>query len=309
MPQFVKLTEEMTAAFARDDVMRLPGLLPVASVAAARDAVRRALEPSGLWRDGQWHLESRSRPEWPATGIKPARDIGHRHAEVRARFEEPVLIEVVGQMLGGGAIDRTIDRYAQVLFSLPNAGPWRLPGGWPGGWHSDSPRLADGTSPGVQAFAFLEPVGPRGGGTLVIAGSHRLLAGRGALKPKEINRLLREEPYFHRLAAAGAAGEAFPRGGCGDVGLEVVELTGEPGDVCITDLRLLHAASPNAADSPRVMATDRLPARRAHSGDFGGLRVGLISRCAAGGRRRSVPSRRGSKRETRRAGSRWCHGW
>jgi ectoine hydroxylase-related dioxygenase (phytanoyl-CoA dioxygenase family) len=107
----------------------------------------------------------------------------------------------------------------------------------------------------------LEPLGPRGGGTLVIAGSHRLLAGRGALKPNSINRLLRDEPYFHRLAMAGAQGEAFPRGACGDVGLEVVELTGEPGDVWITDMRALHAASPNASDRPRVMATDRfLPA-------------------------------------------------
>jgi ectoine hydroxylase-related dioxygenase (phytanoyl-CoA dioxygenase family) len=168
---------------------------------------------------------------------------------------------VVGELLGGGAIDRTVHRHAQVLFSLPNAGPWRLPGGWPGGWHSDSPRLADGSSPGVQAFSFLEPVGPQGGGTLVLVGSHRLLAGRGALKPKEINRLLRDEPYFHRLAAAGAQGEAFPKGACGDVGLEVIELTGQPGDVWITDMRVLHAASPNAAETPRVMVTDRfLPA-------------------------------------------------
>jgi ectoine hydroxylase-related dioxygenase (phytanoyl-CoA dioxygenase family) len=96
-----------------------------------------------------------------------------------------------------------------------------------------------------------------------MAGSHRLLAGCGALKPKAINRLLRGEPYFHRLAAAGARGEAFPRGACGEVGLEVIELTGEPGDVWITDMRVLHCASPNASDRPRVVATDRfLPADR-----------------------------------------------
>jgi ectoine hydroxylase-related dioxygenase (phytanoyl-CoA dioxygenase family) len=96
-----------------------------------------------------------------------------------------------------------------------------------------------------------------------MAGSHRQLAGCGALKPKAINRLLRGEPYFHRLAAAGARGEAFPRGACGEVGLEVIELTGEPGDVWITDMRVLHCASPNASDRPRVVATDRfLPADR-----------------------------------------------
>src|SRR6478736_3526564 len=168
MPHPVQLTDEMTAAFARDGVIRLPGLLLASAVAAARDAVRRALEPSGLWREGRWHLDSRPTPEWPATGVKPARDIGHRHPEVRALFEHPALAGVIGPLLGGGAVDRTVHRHAQVLFSLPNAGPWRLPGGWPGGWHSDSPRLADGTSPGVQAFAFLEAVVPRGGGTLVL---------------------------------------------------------------------------------------------------------------------------------------------
>jgi ectoine hydroxylase-related dioxygenase (phytanoyl-CoA dioxygenase family) len=41
------------------------------------------------------------------------------------------------------------------------------------------------------------------------------------------------------------------------VPLKVLELTGEPGDVWITDLRVLHAAAPNASDRPRVMVTDR----------------------------------------------------
>jgi hypothetical protein len=47
------MSEETLAAFARDGVMRLPGLLPAPVVAAARDAVRRAFEPSGLWRAGR----------------------------------------------------------------------------------------------------------------------------------------------------------------------------------------------------------------------------------------------------------------
>jgi len=43
----------------------------------------------------------------------------------------------------------------------------------------------------------------------------------------------------------------------GDVALEVVELTGVPGDAFFTDLRVLHAGAPNAADHPRMMATHR----------------------------------------------------
>jgi hypothetical protein len=68
---------------------------------------------------------------------------------VKALFEHPALASIVDRLLGGRAIDRTLHPHAQVLFSLPNVGPWRLPGGWPGGWHSDSPRLADGASPGA----------------------------------------------------------------------------------------------------------------------------------------------------------------
>ena len=36
-----------------------------------------------------------------------------------------------------------------------------------------------------------------------------------------------------------------------------MELIGEPGDVYFIDLRLLHTGAPNAADRPRMMATDR----------------------------------------------------
>ena len=43
----------------------------------------------------------------------------------------------------------------------------------------------------------------------------------------------------------------------GDVALEVVELTGSPGDAYLTDLRLLHTGAPNATNCPRMMATHR----------------------------------------------------
>jgi len=36
-----------------------------------------------------------------------------------------------------------------------------------------------------------------------------------------------------------------------------VELCGAPGDAYLVDLRVLHAAAPNASDRPRMMATHR----------------------------------------------------
>ena len=44
-----------------------------------------------------------------------------------------------------------------------------------------------------------------------------------------------------------------------EVPLRVVELTGAPGDVYFTDLRLLHSLGANTSSGPRLMATQRLP--------------------------------------------------
>ena len=43
----------------------------------------------------------------------------------------------------------------------------------------------------------------------------------------------------------------------GNVALQVMELTGAPGDGYLVDLRTLHSGAPNAADRPRMMITDR----------------------------------------------------
>jgi len=43
----------------------------------------------------------------------------------------------------------------------------------------------------------------------------------------------------------------------GDVELQVVELYGEPGDVYLVDMRVLHAQAPNASQEPRIMLTHR----------------------------------------------------
>jgi hypothetical protein len=252
MPQSELLSEEMLAAFERDGVMKLPGLLPGSAVEAACDAVRWALAKFDLWGAGGWQLAGKPRP---AIALKPARDVGHNHPEVNRLMTDPALMTVVGELLGARPLDRTIHSKSQVLCSLPNAERWRMPGSL----HTDLPRLASGESPGVQAFAFLQPVGPRGGGTVVVAGSHRLLNDCGALRPRDFWRGLRDEPFFRLLTAEPefASGEPLPDGWCQGVPLQAMELTGEPGDVWITDLRVLHAAAPNTSHEPRVMVTDR----------------------------------------------------
>jgi ectoine hydroxylase-related dioxygenase (phytanoyl-CoA dioxygenase family) len=256
MPQQVPLNDEQRSRFERDGVLKLERLLDRASVALACEAVLGSLERLGLWRDGNWRLDERPKPIWPDRGLKPSRDIGHRHPEVEALIQLPAIKAVVEHLLGGADFDRKVFPRPQVLASLPNADDWVLPSGW----HTDMPRLARGGSPGIQAFMFLDSVRPRGGGTLVIAGSHRLLNGGRNMKANEITAALRTEPFFQHLFSRriGATDvEALPVGRVSGTRLEVVELVGEPGDAWLIDLRALHAAAPNCSDRPRLMATHR----------------------------------------------------
>ncbi len=252
LPQPFNLTDQQIASFRSDGVLKIDQLLPPAGVTAARQAVLRPLEAMGLWCDGDWRLDHIERPLWPATGLKPSRDIGNRHPEVEALIDEPGVRMVVEQLGGGGPFDRKVYPRPQILASLPNAGPWVLPNGW----HVDAPRLASGNSPGLQMFACLDDVAPRGGATLAVAGSHHLLNDGRHLKARGINATLRQEPFFQRLFY-GPADADLPAGRSGASPLQVVEFSGRAGDVWLMDLRVLHAAAPNASDRPRLMMTHR----------------------------------------------------
>ena len=81
---------------------------------------------------------------------------------------------------------------------------------------------------------------------------------KGGLRSKAIKARLSPLPPFARLmdpahpdrpAAPGPLGEAD------GVPIEVVELTGAPGDPWLMDMRALHTAAPNASETPRLMVT------------------------------------------------------
>lgn len=254
MPQTSTLSPESLARFERDGVLRLQGLAPPEAVEPARQVVLRRMEQLGLWRNGAWRLEGRPRPRWPQPGLKPGRDIGNQHPEFAALFAAPAVAGAVETLLEGRAVDRTIHPRPQVLVTLPNIDVWRRPTGW----HADHPRLASGQRLGVQLFTFLEPVESQGGGTLALAGSHRLLNHGIARSGQAMRRALLREPFLQALYAEPSDDpQALPAASVGEVPLQVVEMTGAPGDVWVVDLRVLHSASPNASARPRVMLADR----------------------------------------------------
>jgi hypothetical protein len=259
MPGTSILTREQLDEFDHRGILRLAGLLSTDRVRRAREHVQRRLALVGLWKDGLWRLSDTPRPQWPATGLKTSKVIGNKHPSVEALLEEPALLSAVEALLEGHTFDRTFYRRPQVLFTRPNSDAWTVPAGW----HVDLPRLASGRRPGVQLFIFLDTVEPRGGGTLMIAGSHRLLNESRFIRVKELRHLLCRDAYFRELYAEAPIG-GDDRGRLlgktvevGKVALEVVELTGAPGDAYFTDLRMLHTGAPNAAEQPRLMATYR----------------------------------------------------
>ena len=256
MTQEFSLSPEQRDAFERRGILCLKGFFPADAVGRARERVHQQLAKIGVSEAGGWRLPDGSRPRYPVTGLKTSRVVGNKHPEVLALMDEPALRATVDALLGGRPFDRAVFKHPQVLFTLPNAETWTVPDGW----HSDSPRLASGEALGVQLFACLDRVAPGGGGTLVIAGSHRLLNERRSMRMKEVKRHLLAHDYFRRLYSPRAAERASVLNetcAIGDVEVMLVELSGEPGDAYFVDLRILHAGAPNAAARPRMMLTYR----------------------------------------------------
>lgn len=151
---------------------------------------------------------------------------------------------------------------AQILFTLPQPGAWSLPSAW----HMDC-GFEQPSWPlhGVKLFAFFGEVGPKGGGTMLLPGTHRVVDEyRRSLPPgtsggmANWHGLLRQHPFLAQLLN----GHQTPDGGRSLVGqareingiqVEVHELTGHPGDIVVTHLHVYHAVSPNVTTIPRQM--------------------------------------------------------
>lgn len=155
----------------------------------------------------------------------------------------------------------------QILMTFPNAAQWQLPNRL---WHTDS-GFEHRTFPpfGVKLFACVEPVRPGGGGTLAIAGSHRMVERyrptlardeRGAVSA-HWSGVMRQDPWLRQVAHPNRTETGALMDGPHDadgIELEIVELTGEPGDVWITHLHTFHCVSPNARDTPRMMIAEAI---------------------------------------------------
>jgi hypothetical protein len=248
--------------FQRRGIVRVPSLVPADLTDHMQDAVWRFLsERDGVDRD--------DRATWPVGGV-------HKLQMLRAGglfddFMGHELAGLVDQLLGPGRWHRGVEAPGvQPLITFPAPGTWELPHKT---WHVDLP--ARGPADRLTALRMLglvSPVEPRGGGTLVVEGSHELVrrmveerpehdAGRSADVRR---RLLRSHRWFCELAQPGAGRIERFMGASVDIDgvpVRVAEVTGGPGDVHLMHPWLLHNLSPNVRGQPRMMVTHTTYAR------------------------------------------------
>jgi hypothetical protein len=221
---------------------RLPDAIPSDDVAVMRQrfwtflAERDGVRPDEPW---SWTVET------------PRHLQALRRSGAFAAMAAPAVVAALDDLLGDWRRPRN---WGLPLVTFPGSG-WRVP---TTGWHLDS-YSPEHDLPGVSVFAFLLPTGPRGGGTVVLEGSHQLvnrhIAATGVWRSGPLRAdLAAAHPWLAEVwqgrhePGASAVLDGVP--------VTVRELTGDPGDVVLMHPRTLHAAAPNAAATPRMMLVE-----------------------------------------------------
>ena len=194
---------------------------------------------------------------------------GDLKAAKRDRLQARILTErvrgVFDDLLGTAAWSPPRN-WGRSLVTFPEPGAWEVPTRH---WHWDNPCELHLDRPrGLFVVCFIGPVAPRGGGTLILSGSPRLLIQQERRIPAiqrldsislSWDRLHRSHPWLMALTgqapspadriAAFMDRETIVEG----VPLRVVELTGEPGDMVFCHPVMAHCVSPNRGARPRFM--------------------------------------------------------
>ena len=172
------------------------------------------------------------------------------------------LLDAIDTVLEGRAYERP-KNWGAIFLAFPSHHSWNVPSR---GWHIDASYLSAVSPPaGVRTHALFGDVLPRGGGTLIVSGSHRLVHKHFADNPPpngthgaQYRKLLQSHPYIRDLHAEGDAAKRAARfmdrvEEHGGVSLQVVENTGAAGDVILLHPLVLHVATPNTGDEPRFL--------------------------------------------------------
>jgi hypothetical protein len=223
--------------FPRSGLLRLPGAIAREHADAMVARVREHLE----------RTYGADTPAGPVTGL--------RSVTAAPEFEalgSPAIVATLDDLLGPGHWQPP-RRWGRLLVTYPSGQPeWTLPTG--SAWHNDFIPLHPSTiDRAVQLFMILQDLPAGGGGTLVLTGSHRLVARyiTESGNPPHPRHLRSALPPLTHLSTD------YMRDGVrvDDVDLRIVELTGQAGDAFVMHCDTFHAAAPNCGREPRIMAT------------------------------------------------------
>ncbi len=181
------------------------------------------------------------------------------------------------------------DKFRSVISALIGKNNWTEPKSWGGFlvsfpdtvskewdlanklWHWDYELFRSPDLGGLLIFSFFSDVLPKGGGTLIVSGSHKSLRKyNDELTPQQKNmkhgehrkHFMKTHPYFKKLTdpklkyVEHVEWFMSKENIIDEISLQVIELTGKPGDVVFCHPRLIHApAGINLNQYPRIMRT------------------------------------------------------
>jgi ectoine hydroxylase-related dioxygenase (phytanoyl-CoA dioxygenase family) len=138
-------------------------------------------------------------------------------------------------------------------------------------WHLDIPPQIWASITAVRMFAILDDLEPQGGGTLVLAGSHRLAKAYAASSGREphsrtiklalgsahqwLGELWDSDKSTDRDAPSRIRRCMDDGAIVDDVPVIVRELHGAAGDVFLMHSDCFHTVAPNSLKRPRIMLT------------------------------------------------------
>jgi hypothetical protein len=244
--------EETVDHFCVHGWMRIPSAFGRDEAAAMRSAAWRVLADVGIIEND------------PSTWIKERPDHlqSLKAAPAFRAVGSPRLRAAIDAVLEGQAYEGP-KNWGALFLAFPSMHAWNVPCR---GWHADANYMSALSPPaGVRTHALLGDVAPRGGGTLIISGSHRLVhkhftdhppppGTRGA----ECRTLLLNHPYIRDLHREGETAERAARfmeraEDHDGIPLQVVENTGTAGDVILLHPLVLHVATSNNGHAPRFL--------------------------------------------------------
>ena len=263
------LSQEEKESFVKWGFVKIDALIPNEVVDPIREAVLDRLRRHGFWGEEGWEAPADAEAEKKLRNT--IKEISRSSKSLRPILTERVL-SYARDLVSGDEVEMS-PPITQFLFTAPSSYVMNHDGRWNGEWevprsiwHLDMPRSRSIGPPGPEMFTFLNKVEPKGGGTLILAGSHRLLNDVDYLSSKGVKRKLKRHAYFRELTGKGDGDRSRFLEEIGDIDnvpVKVVELTGDPGDVYFVDLRLLHSLGANTSDQPRMMIAQRMPRQEA----------------------------------------------